>query len=175
LTIQKSTLRNFTNSGINFAPSTATSSLFVSDSLITNNANNGILVAPTGSSAVNGALSRVVVSGNGLASNGLGIFVYGGSTTGTINFTIADSVAANNFYGIGVRAASVMVRSSTISNNSVGLRADQGATLRVGLSTVAGNGTGWQATNGGLLQSFANNTVSGNGTDGTLSGTLALQ
>src|SRR5262245_19242127 len=77
LNIQKSTIRNFTSSGIAFAPNAGASALFVSDTQVTNNGSNGILVAPTGSAAVNGALSRVVASSNGLASNGVGIFAYG--------------------------------------------------------------------------------------------------
>ena len=44
LNIQKSTVRNFTNSGIGFAPSAGTSALFVSDTQVTNNGSNGILV-----------------------------------------------------------------------------------------------------------------------------------
>jgi hypothetical protein len=43
LNIQKSVLRNFTGSGINFAPS-GTSTLFVSDTVVTHNANTGILI-----------------------------------------------------------------------------------------------------------------------------------
>src|SRR5262249_23073751 len=56
LTIQKSFVRNFTNSGISFAPNGA-SMLFVADTSVTNNATNGIFVSG-GSSTVNGAVSR---------------------------------------------------------------------------------------------------------------------
>jgi hypothetical protein len=175
LNIQKSAIRNFTNSGISFAPGAGTSALFAADTTVTNNGSNGILVAPSGSGGVKGALSRVVASGNGLASSGVGVFVYGGNTSGPVNLTLTDSVVNNNYYGVGAGAAAGMVRNSTVSNNVVGIRADQGATVRVGQSTVTANSTGWQATNGGLLQSFGNNNVSGNGTDGTLTSTLALQ
>jgi hypothetical protein len=175
LNIQRSAIRNFTNSGINFAPTAGTSALFVADTLVTNNGNNGILVAPSGSGGVKGALSRVVASGNGLASNGLGIFVYGGNSSGAVNLTLTDTVVNNNYYGVAVGASAGMVRNSTVSNNVVGIRADQAAIIRVGQSTVTANGIGWQATNGGLLQSFGNNNVSGNATDGTLTSTLTLQ
>jgi len=175
LNIQRTAIRGFTGSGISFAPNAGTTTLFVSDTVVTNNGSNGILVAPSGSGAVNGALNRVVASGNGAASNGVGIFAYGASSTGAVNVTMTDTVANNNAYGIGVGASAVMVRNSTVSNNAVGIRADQAAILRVGQSTVTANGTGLQATNGGLLQSYGNNNVSGNGTDGTLTSTLALQ
>src|SRR5262245_20904622 len=175
LAIQKCSIRNFTNSGISIAPGAGATSFLVSDTVVTNNGANGLLVAPTSSAAVNGVLNRVVASGNGLSSSGLGIFVYGGGTSGAVNVTMTDSVANNNYYGVGANAAAAMVRNSTISNNMIGVRADQTAIVRVGQTTITANGTGWQATNGGLLQSYGNNNVSGNGTDGTLTSTVALQ
>jgi hypothetical protein len=164
LTVQKSTIRNFTSSGISFAPSAA-SMLFVSDTTVSSNGNNGILIA-SGSAAVNGALSRVTASGNGV-----GILVSGSGAS----VTITDAVTGNNSYGIGASASAVMVRNSSASNNAVGISADQSAVVRVGQSTVTANGTGWQATNGGQVQSFGNNNVTGNTTDGILTSTIALQ
>jgi hypothetical protein len=175
LNIQKVSVRGFTNTGINFAPNAGASALFISDTQVANNGSNGILVAPSGPAAVKGALSRVMASGNGLASSGVGIFVYGGNSTGALNITVTDTVASNNYYGIGAGAAAVMVRNSTVSNNAVGVRADQSAIVQVGQSTLTANGTGWQATNGGLLQSYGNNNVNGNTINGTLTSTLALQ
>src|SRR5689334_23122522 len=64
LTIQKSFVRNFTNSGISFAPS-ATATLFISDTAVTNNATNGIVVSSS-TGAVNGAVARVSAFGNGV-------------------------------------------------------------------------------------------------------------
>jgi hypothetical protein len=175
LIIQKSSIRGFTNSGIIFAPNAGTSALFISDTTVTNNGSYGIMIAPSGSGAVNGALNRVMAFGNGMTSQGVGIFAYGGNSTGALNIAMTDTVASNNYYGIGGGAAAVMVRNSTVNNNAIGIRADQGAIVRVGQSTVTANGTGWQATNGGLLQSYGNNNVSGNSIDGTLTSTLALQ
>jgi hypothetical protein len=164
LNIQRSVIRGFTGSGINFAPSSA-SSLFVSDTMVSNNQGNGILVSG-GAAALKGALTRVTATGNGV-----GFFASGASVT----MTVADAVASNNTYGIGANAAAVMVRNSAVSSNSVGIAADQNAIVRVGQSTVTANATGWQATNGGQTQSYGNNNVSGNTTDGTISTTVALQ
>jgi hypothetical protein len=61
LNIQKSAIRGFTNSGIIFSPNAGTSALFISDTMVTNNGGNGILIAPSGAAAVNGALNRVMV------------------------------------------------------------------------------------------------------------------
>jgi hypothetical protein len=167
-------VRGFTNTGINFT-SSGTSNLFVSDTLVANNGSYGILISPSGSGTVNSALNHVTASQNGLASSGVGIFAYGSGSTGPLNVTIADSVAARNYYGVAAAASAVMVRNSTLSNNVTGIRADQAATVRVGQSTVTGNTTGWLSTNGGVLSSYGNNNVSGNGTDGVPTSTLALQ
>jgi hypothetical protein len=175
LNIHKVAVRGFTNTGINFAPNAGTSALFISDTQVANNGSNGILISPSGSAAVKGALSRVMAYGNGLASSGVGIFAYGGNSTGALNITITDTVASNNYYGIGIGMSSVMVRNSTVSNNAIGIRADRSAILQIGQSTITANGTGWQATNGGLLQSYGNNNVNGNTINGTLTSTLALQ
>jgi len=146
---------------IAFTP-TGTASLFVSDTTVTNNHSNGILVTGT----VNGALNRVTASGNGV-----GIFASG---TG-VSLTLTDTVSDNNNYGVGASASAVMVRNSTVSNNAVGIAADQTAIARVSQSTVTANGTGLQTTNGGQWVSFGNNNVSGNSTDGVATTTVALQ
>jgi hypothetical protein len=164
LTVQKSFARNFTNSGIAFSPN-ASATLFVSDTVVTNNGSNGILVSG-GSGAVNGALSHVSASGNGV-----GVLASGSG----VNLAVTDTVTSNNTYGIGATASAVMVRNSTASNNSIGISSQTGATVRVSQSTITGNGTGWQATDTSLLQSYRNNSVGGNTTDGSATQTLALQ
>jgi Right handed beta helix region len=164
LTVQKTTIRNFANSGINFAPN-GPAVLFVSDTTVANNATNGILVG-NGSGAANGALSRVTATGNGV-----GVFASGSNA----RLTVADTLASNNNYGIGASASAVMIRNSSVSNNAIGIAADQSAIVRVGQSTITGNSTGWQATNGGQVLSYSNNNVSGNTTDGTSTSTVALQ
>jgi len=165
LNIQKSVVRGFANSGIAFAPGGA-ASLLVSDTTVANNRSNGILVSSGGTGTLNGVLTRVTASGNGV-----GIFANGA----TVNLTVTDAVTGNGTYGIGASASTVMVNNSTISHNVIGITADQGAIVRVGQSTVTANGTGWKATNGGRVVSFGNNNVSGNAVDGVATGTVALQ
>src|SRR6266481_5751272 len=110
LTIQKSFVRNFANSGISFAPS-ASATLFVSDTSVANNANNGIVVA-SGSGTVKAALSRVNASGNGV-----GILASGSG----VSLAVTDAMASNNGYGIGASSSAVTVRNLTASANSVGI------------------------------------------------------
>jgi len=166
LSIQKSSVRRFASSGINFAPSAA-STLIVSDSLLIDNRNHAVLIAPSGSGSVSGTVSRTRASGNGI-----GIFASGTN----VRLMVSDVNAGTNTYGIGAASgASIMVRNSTIGHNSVGIAADQSAIVRVGQSTVTANQTGWQATNGGQIESYGNNNVNGNASDGAPSSTMALR
>lgn len=165
LNIQKTVVRGFVNTGINFAPNGA-STLYVGDTTLTNNRSSGILVTSTGSVVVNGALNRVTAM-----ANGVGVFANGAN----VKVTLTDTMTGNNNYGVGANASAVMVRNSTVSNNTIGIAADQNAVVRVGQTTITANGLGWQALNGGSVQSYANNNVSGNVNDGALTSTLALQ
>src|SRR5262249_29986155 len=131
LTIQKSTIRSFSDSGINFAPSAA-STIFVSEVVVSNNGNNGISLTNSAS----GALSRVTAS-----MNGVGILAFGSG----VSLTVTDVVTGSNSYGIGASAAAVMVRNSTVNNNAIGISSDQSAIIRVGQSTITANGYGWLA------------------------------
>jgi len=163
LNLQKSVLRGFVSTGLNFAP-TGASTLFASENSVTNNVNNGILVSA--STSAGGTLDRVTATGNGV-----GIFASGAM----VKITISDTVANNNNYGLGASAAAVMVRNSTFNNNLVGIAADQNGIIQVGQSTITANATGWRASNGAQVQSYGNNSVSGNTADGIVTKTVALQ
>jgi hypothetical protein len=85
-------------------------------------------------------------------------------------------MASNNGYGIGASSSAMTVRNLTASANSVGIAADQStAVVGVAQSSITGNGTGWQATNGAQVQSYGNNNVGGNTSDGTANTMIALQ
>ena len=166
LNIQKTTVRNFTNAGVSFTPTTA-STISASELIVTGNANNGIMISTaSASTAVSGVLSKVMST-----KNGVGVLINGS----TANVTMTDSVSSNNNYGVGSSASAVMVRNSTLSSNAIGLTADQSAIVRIGQSTITANGVGSTATNGGLVQSYGNNNIVGNTSNGTLTSTLALQ
>jgi len=161
LNIQKSVVRGFANSGIACTPSGA-ASLFVSDTTVTNNLTNGILVSGT----VNGAINRVTAS-----ANGVGVFANGAG----VSLTITNTVTGKNNYGIGASASAVTLSNLTANSNAIGIAAQQAAIVRVGQSTVSANGTGLQPTNGGQIVSFGNNNVGGNGTDGAPTSTVTVQ
>jgi hypothetical protein len=160
-------IRNHTANGIEFEPS-ASSSLAVSNTLVADNGNAGIIVQPTGAGAVKAVFNRVEVYNN----SGVGLFVGGTASTGTIKATAADSAVANNgnigFWATssaGQAATSLLVVRSVSANNSVGVSAFGGATatLRVGQSAITGNAQTWFTNAGSVLQSFGDNYIVGNG------------
>jgi hypothetical protein len=160
--------------GISFAPN-APSELYVSDSFITDNGTGstgaGVLIRPTGSAGVNAVLNQVHSE-----NNSLGIKVDSTVGTGTVNLTVVDTVVAGNtnaniaaFTTPGTGTANVMINRTSLSAAALGLRSDGATTtVRIGSSVIFGNVTGVATANGGVLQSYGNNQLNGNTTDGTM-------
>jgi len=178
LHVQHCLIHGFNNAsvaaGIQFAPNGA-SELYVSDTTLTDNGNGavggGIIIAPTSTGG-----GSIVLTGVHVENNTAGIKVDGTVGTGAINLSIVDSLSAGNS-GSGLAVLStaahvtavVMVNRSNISNNVIGLRGDGPlTTVRIGSSVIGGNGTGVSITGGATVQSYANNQLNGNTTDGTM-------
>jgi len=153
----------------------------VTDTVINNygsGTGGGIVVLPFGGGSAQVQLERVTVNGNYF-----GVAADGGSSTGGINMTIADSMIGGNAQdGIvatttgGHAPIGVLVTNTKSVNNAIGIRSiGPNVTVRVKNSDVTGNGTGLAFTGGGALLSFGNNAVRANGTDGAFSGPVALQ
>ena len=170
LTVRDSVIRNFTGDGIFFGPNSSTlSQLFVLDTLVSDNGAHGIAVVPTGSGTTSGVLNRVQMEGN--SSDGLLVDTL---TQNSINVTVSDSVSSSNQYGIFAQSLnsnqiSIMVRNSTIANNSnAGLNSQgSGASVLVTRSTITGNATGWANASLGVVTSYADNNIDGNGSANT--------
>src|SRR5262245_13130740 len=86
LDVQECLIRNFTNDGMGFNPS-ATSTLFVTNSIFASNGGIGISIA--GSGSPNGVIDHVVIE-----RNGQGLWFKSG--TASTLFTVSDSVISNN-------------------------------------------------------------------------------
>lgn len=174
LTVTNVNIMNF-NSGsaiaILFAPNTANAILEVNKSVITSNGippaiGGGIVAQPAvGGNAV------VVISDSRLENNSDA--VRANSTSGGITMTVRESTLANN-RGSGISAVSgnailLMVDRNTISNNfQNGVVSSGGNSLvRINASAVSGNATGVTSVSGGVLRSYKNNAINGNGVDGT--------
>jgi hypothetical protein len=168
--------------GVYFQPN-AYAELYITDSIFADNigasqASGGIIIVPAGSGSVNAFLSRVRVE-----NNSTGILVDGTLSTGVaVNATVVDSfIVGSQSDGIrarssaGLAAASVFVDHSVASGNfGSGVKASGAtasgagsATARIGDSTIVLNNIGVSATGAGVLQSYKNNRISGNLTDGT--------
>jgi hypothetical protein len=164
LTVENSVIRHVTGTGIEFFPN-ATSSLSVSNSVVFDNGDDGILVLPSGSGTVSAVFNHVEANNN----PGIGIDVDGESSTGSIQATASDSVAARNGFGYvavtvsGKAPTSLMIFHSVAANNDLGVVAQGlGATLHLANSTVTGNTNGWLVTQGGVVLSAGDNTIEGN-------------
>jgi hypothetical protein len=169
LEIENCVVRNFRNVGINIAPSTF--SIFsVSNTIASNNFGGGILVSGTGGAT--GVLSKVTTN-----NNFLGGIVIGTSNGATV--TVVDSESSNNntrsrAVGAGIAARGpgvlVMVRNCVASYNNAGLFVGSNAILRVAHSVFTGNDVGVNDVGGGIIQSYGDNDINGNGADvfGTL-------
>ena len=156
-----------TYDGIFFQSTTATSGFTVSNTLVADNGANGIEFFPSGTATA--VFNRVEVNNN----LNDGIFVNGGNSAGTntINATVSESVAARNGnVGLfsqtqpGQAPTSLMVFHTVVANNDFGVDADgTGATVRLANSTVTGNANGWFVSNSGVVDSYGDNYIDGNG------------
>jgi hypothetical protein len=166
LTVENCVIRHVTGDGINFFPN-ARSSLSVTNTVSSDNGGDGIVVLPSGSGTVSAVFNRVETNNNG--NNG--ILVEGDSSTGTVKATVSDSVAARNaegFYALsspGHALTTLSLFHSVAANNGVGIVANgTGATLRAAQSMVTGNATaGWFIASSGVVASYGDNYIDGNG------------
>jgi len=164
LTVKDCIIRHVTGFAIAFLPN-ATSNLLVSNTLVADNG-DGIMVNPTGSGTVTAILNRVEMN-----NNGRGITLFGLNSTGTVKVAVAESVAANSSGGgflaystSGQALTTLSVFHSVAANNGTGIFANgTGATLRLAQSQVTGNSAGWTVQNGGVIASYADNYIDGNG------------
>jgi hypothetical protein len=162
LTMENCVVRNLTHGGIAFMPSGG-GRLAVSNTLVADNGSDGIFIG--GSGTVLAVLNRVEAYNN--SGDGFHVFPAGG----TVNATVADSVAANNSLagfraetGISGSATVMLVRSVASDNQLIGLFASGGtATLRVGQTVVTGNQRSWTLDSGAALKSYGDNKIDGNG------------
>jgi hypothetical protein len=143
--------------GTNGIVFTAGASLTVTDCVVQNFTNDGILIQPSGAQTINGTIVRVRA-----INNQNGIYVFGELLSGGgINVAISDSVASNNSAnGITFQTTSARtvgsVQNSTIANNHVGLyvgSANVAQTAGVGVqsSIITTNFEGLFTADGGTI------------------------
>lgn len=129
---------------------------------------SGIQIAPSGTGGANVTITNSVFS-----NNTVGVRADSDATSGAIDVTVTDSTAAGAPYhgfvvlGNGGPIRMMLNRVTAANNLGEGVRSvGAGAVVRIGSSVVTGNGIGLVAS-GGLLQSYGNNQVNGNTSDGS--------
>ena len=173
LHVHKVQIRNCRGAnGILIAPSSGGAKVFVADSYITDNgagtSNAGILVKPTGGATAVVSVNRVQFEANTNA-----IFLDGSAGGGIVHANVNDSIlSGSSNSGIAVSSTGA-ANTAVVSTSMISFNANTGAavagaagSLKLGGNTIANNVTG-VANAGGSLQSFKNNQIADNGSDGT--------
>ena len=154
LTVENCRISGFNLRGLSIESSTPNAQAFVSNTLLHDQTNNGIVINPPTGITNTLVLDRVRV----VNSTNVGLAANPGSIV-----RITDSVfsfnAGTGVYGTG--AASISLTSSTVSANGTGLALFSGAVARMANIDVVGNSVGFN-TSGGVLNSFGNNLTTGN-------------
>lgn len=170
LHVEKCTINNFAQSGINVVTGGAFN-LLVKDTIIRNNnpaggsTFAGINLAPTGATFVEASLENVRLENN----------FHGISLKANSKVTARNTTAANNtgtgFFVTG-SSTELNLDGCASANNGTGIRTSGGgAIVRMANTMVTGNTSGLSPTTGAIL-SFGNNRIAGNGTDGAPTGAL---
>jgi hypothetical protein len=153
LTVENCRISGFNLRGISIESSTPNAKAFISNTLVRDNSNNGIIVnPPSGTNTV--ILDHVRV----IDSTSVGL----GATAGGVLSVTNSDFSHNGGAGVYVNgAAAVSLDSTDIAANGLGLQLLSGAAARLSNVNIVGNTTGFD-TAGGVLNSFGNNHTTGN-------------
>jgi hypothetical protein len=167
LTVENCVVRNFTKAGI-LAEPTGSSAITIADTIAENNGQLGILIEPSGGTATTAAFERVQALSNGVGG-GLGfggVAVGGGTATGSVQATAADSIASGNYTGFVVAQAEgkattiFSVVSSRVVGNTTGVESfGSGASMYLSNLTITGNSTGCDVETGNYMYTLTNNLI----------------
>jgi hypothetical protein len=157
----------FSRSGISLEPNASTTvKLVVVNNRIHDNGGSGVNVAP-----LNLANAKVGIRHNDIDDNGCGIVATTFGMDSAFNFA-ASCATATSASGVSGRATINAFDNGFSENTNIGVvsRGNK-ATVRLSSNFISGSLTGIQALDpGAVLLSWGNNSVSGNGTDGTTTG-----
>jgi hypothetical protein len=166
--------------GILIANASLTAKIHVVNSDITGNgvgtSGAGIQIAPTGTGS-----ARVTITNTTFSNNTVGVRADSAGTSGAIDVAVTNTTASgagfHGFVALGTAGPVRMMLNRVTSSNNLGegvRSAGANAVIRIGSSVVTANGTGLVAASSGQIQSYGNNQINGNTTDGTPT-TVALK
>lgn len=165
-------IERFTLNGIEISSTTAVDVSIRDGSIAGLNSGAGIVAGPGGSASVD-------VEGTRIHSTALGISAGPGARIHARNVSVGAAVnaafGANSTVGTP-GPAEILLSGSSAMESEFGVLAF-GAEARITLhdSTIANNGFGISSANGGVVQSFGDNRIYGNTTDGQPSAELGSQ
>jgi hypothetical protein len=177
LQVENCFIFGFSTHGIDVAPTTV-SSVFVSNTTVSNAAGNGINILPSGAANLRVEVNRTELKQNGTGLKGDASAL---NATGFLGIEFRQSEAiGNTTSGIVARTTTghpsivMLSEQSTISNNgsSAGSVVADGpaALVLLSRSNVFFSPLGLSTINGGQIQSAGDNNVVGNATDGAPTG-----
>src|SRR6202011_1331968 len=133
----------------------------------------GIVVSPFSGQVASVAFNGLEITAN--VGDGVGL-VGSGTVAGTLRNSL---VGENGSIGVAVAASQsyfTVEQSSIVDNLAYGIAAASAGTyVSVGASTIGGNGIGVGVANGGTINSFGNNKMSVNGSNGAFTAVTPLQ
>ncbi len=168
LTMRHCTVRDFYASGVWIAATSGSVQATFADVIASENGNDGLAFAPnSGSASFSGVFDHVVA-----IDNYEGVGIYSSFTSGTVSVTVSNSVIDNNggfgfYFGDNSSGTnSLNMESSTFNQNDVGVGVEPNALTSIFISDASATGNAsYGLYNNGVVHSFGNNLLSGNGTD----------
>jgi hypothetical protein len=168
LHVENCVIFDFTQKGIDFEPS-ASSKLFVKDTILRNNFGGGALSKPGVAGSAVATLDNVRMDGNTF-----GVQAERGSAVTIRNSEVSGS-SQNGIAAFGGSAVFIHVEDSVVTGNGAGIRSGGGSTtIRLSNVTAVSNGVGLLLF-GGAVESYGNNRLVGNTTDTSPTSTIAQQ
>jgi hypothetical protein len=196
LRVERTSISGFSGTALYAAPA-ATASLFVHDSAFFANQSGVGAMTSGGTLTVvidgtrfdrNTTLGGIfrdnvvaVVTRSRFSRNGDGVFVQPSGAGTTARLTLRDCVIAGNDHGLVTggfanTTTTVAVTDSEISDNAGGgIQTQFGSTVTVSNTTVTRNNVGLATLAGSTLQTYQDNRVHGNSTNGAFTATVAKQ
>jgi hypothetical protein len=128
--ILNSVVRHFFD-GISDSSAAIGGTLFIEDTVVSDNANNAIVVTPSNTGSIKATLNRIAAINSGS----------GVSTLGSADTMIANSVLSNNGSGLLTSGAITSLAKTVISGNQVGVQLATGTVKSYGDNYINDNGT----------------------------------
>jgi hypothetical protein len=174
LTIDQCNMQNFAANtggvgyGILLQPAAGNHTIIISNTTSSNNVEAGVAYQPPAGTATSGIVIDHVSANN----NGTGIEIDGPGSGGAVSASISNTIASGN--GIGYNFESMGNASLDLSyasgNSQYGIYLGN-ATVALGRSVLMNNAVGLNLAAGGIVNSYKDNRIAGNGTN--VSGTIS--